>query len=380
MRERTTSVSKRLCEQGAPTGDVVKRYTYGVLYESRNAGRFPRLDEFTDSIELRRLKGDRDLLRCHTTYHTTAWVGYRRMSHSGGGPRQHTVTMTEATDFNTERPRLTAIAVRILGTEADADDVVQETWLRLSRTDDIDDLPAWLTTVVTRLCLDQLRKRRTRSLAEAETPADPLPVDPETDALLAEQTGDAMQIVLDTLAPAERAAFVLHDVFGYPFDEISAVMGRSGTAVRQLASRGRRKVQGVPEPVSSRSAPVESRRVVDAFLTAARGGSLATLLLLLAPDAVMRADLVGQKMGADPLYDGAAAVAERFNGTRGAAPVTIDGELGAAWIQAGAVKVAFVFHVEAGLVREVELIADPEVLATLAVVRARSDTARKGGS
>jgi RNA polymerase sigma factor (sigma-70 family) len=288
--------------------------------------------------------------------------------------------MTEATDFNTERPRLTAIAVRILGTEADADDVVQETWLRLSRTDDIDDLPAWLTTVVTRLCLDQLRKRHTRSLAEAETPADPLPVDPETDALLAEQTGDAMQIVLDTLAPAERAAFVLHDVFGYPFDEISAVMGRSGTAVRQLASRGRRKVQGVPEPVCTRSAPVESRRVVDAFLTAARGGNLATLLLLLAPDAVMRADLVGQKMGADPLYDGAAAVAERFNGTRGAAPVTIDGELGAAWIQAGVVKVAFVFHVEAGLVREVELIADPEVLATLAVVRARSDTARKGGS
>jgi RNA polymerase sigma-70 factor (ECF subfamily) len=287
--------------------------------------------------------------------------------------------MTQATDFNTERPRLMAIAVRILGTEADADDVVQETWLRFSRTDDIDDLPAWLTTVVTRLCLDHLRKRRTRSLAEAETPADPRPVDPEADALLAEQTGDAMQIVLDTLAPAERAAFVLHDVFGYPFAEISAVMGRSDTAVRQLASRGRRKVQGAPEPVSTRSAGVESRRVVDAFLTAARGGNLATLLLLLAPDAVMRADLVGQKMGADPVYDGAAAVAERFNGTRGAAPVTI-GELGAAWIHAGAVKVAFVFHVEAGLVREVELIADPEVLATMDVVRTRSDTVRKGGS
>lgn len=275
------------------------------------------------------------------------------------------------TDFDAERPRLTAIAIRILGSEADADDVLQEAWLRLSRTDDIDDLPAWLTTVVTRLCLDRLRKRRTRSVAEAEVPADRAPVDPETDALLAEKTGDAMQVVLDALAPAERAAFVLHDVFGYPFDEISAVMGRSGTAVRQLASRARRKVRGVPEPAASQAARAESQRVVDAFLAAARGGDLATLLLLLAPDAVMRADLVGQKMGTDPVYDGAAAVAARFNGARGAAPVTIDGELGAAWIHAGLIKVAFLFHVEAALVREVKLIADPDVLATMDIVRVR---------
>lgn len=277
----------------------------------------------------------------------------------------------EPPDFETERPRLTAIATRILGSKADADDVLQETWLRLSRTDDIDDLPAWLTTVVTRLCLDQLRKRRTRSVAEAEAPADPAPMDPEADALLAEKMSDAMEVVLDALAPAERAAFVLHDVFGYPFDEISVVMGRSGTAVRQLASRARRKVQGEPEPVASKTARVESRRVVEAFLRAASGGDLATLLLLLAPDAVMRADLVGQKMGTDPFYDGAAAVAARFNGARGAAPVTIDGELGAAWIHARAVKVAFVFHVKAGLVREVELIADPDVLATMDIVRVR---------
>ncbi|HVC70467.1 MAG TPA: sigma-70 family RNA polymerase sigma factor [Acidimicrobiales bacterium] len=278
------------------------------------------------------------------------------------------------TDFYAERSRLTAIATRILGSEADADDVLQETWLRFSRTDDIDDLPAWLTTVVTRLCLDQLRKRRTRSVAEAEVPDDRAPVDPEADVLLAEKTGDAMQVVLDALAPAERAAFVLHDVFGYPFDEISAVMGRSGSAVRQLASRARRKVQGAPEPVASQTARAESHRVVDAFLTAARGGDLSTLLLLLAPDAVMRADLVAQKMGTDPVYDGAVAVAARLNGARGAAPVTIDGELGAAWIQAGAVNVAFVFHVEAGLVREVELIADPDVLATMDVVRVRKRT------
>jgi RNA polymerase sigma-70 factor (ECF subfamily) len=278
----------------------------------------------------------------------------------------------EVTDFDAERPRLTAIAIRILGSEADADDVLQEAWLRLSRTDGIDDLPAWLTTVVTRLCLDQLRKRHTRSVVEAEVPADPAPVGPEADALLAEKTGDAMQVVLDALAPAERAAFVLHDVFGYRFDEISAVMGRSGTAVRQLASRARRKVQGLPEPSASQAARAESQRVVDAFLAAARGGDLGTLLSLLAPDAFMRADLVGQKMGTEPVYDGAAAVAARFNGTRGAAPVTIDGDLGAAWIHAGSTKVAFVFHVEAGLVREVELIADPDVLATMDIVRVRA--------
>jgi RNA polymerase sigma-70 factor (ECF subfamily) len=274
----------------------------------------------------------------------------------------------DVTDFDAERPRLTAIAARILGSEADADDVLQEAWLRLSRTDDVDDLPAWLTTVVTRLCLDHLRKRRTRSEAEVVAPADPAAVDPEDDALLAESMGGAMQVVLDALAPAERASFVLHDVFGYPFDEISAVMGRSGTAVRQLASRARRKVQGAPEPVAARAARTESRRVVDAFLAASRGGDLATLLLLLAPDAVMRADLVGQRMGTDPVYDGAAAVAARFNGAKGAVPVTIDGDLGGAWIMAGKVKVAFAFHVEAGLVREIELIADPDVLATLDVV------------
>ena len=283
------------------------------------------------------------------------------------------MTTVELTDFDAERPRLTAIAVRILGSEADADDVLQEAWLRLSRTDAIVDLPAWLTTVVTRLCLDHLRKRRTRSVVEFMVPDDHAPIDPEGDVLLAEVTGDAMQIVLDALAPAQRVAFVLHDVFGYPFDEVSAVMGRSSTAVRQLASRARRKVQGVPEPAALQTARAESQRVVDAFLSAARGGELDTLLSLLAPDAVMRADLVGQTMGSESAYSGAAAVAARFNGTRGAVPVTIDGELGAAWIQAGSTKVAFVFHLnEAGLVHEVELIADPDVLATMEIVRGRA--------
>jgi len=278
----------------------------------------------------------------------------------------------EVTEFDAERPRLIAIATRILRSEADADDVLQEAWLRLSRTGAVDDVPAWLTTVVTRLCLDQLRRRRTRSVIEAALPDDHAPVDPEADALLAEMTGDAMRVVLDALAPAERAAFVLHDVFGYPFGEVSAVMGRSDTAVRQLASRARRKLQGVPEAPASQASRAESQRIVDAFLTAARGGELATLLSLLAPNAVMRADLVGQSMGTESIYEGADAVAARFNGSRGAMPVAIDGELGAAWIQAGSTKVAFVFHVgPAGLVSEVELIADPDVLSTMDIVRVR---------
>jgi RNA polymerase sigma-70 factor (ECF subfamily) len=196
-------------------------------------------------------------------------------------------------------------------------------------------------------------------------------MDPEADALLAEQVGDAMQVVFEALAPAERAAFVLHDVFGYSFDEISAIMGRSEVAVRQLASRARRKVQGIAEPKDPQRALEENQRVVGAFLRAARGGDMMTLLSLLAPHAVMRADLVAQKMGTDALYDGPSAVASRFNGTRGAVPVSIDGELGAAWIHARSIKVAFIFHVESNQIYEVELIADPEVLAALEVVRIR---------
>jgi RNA polymerase sigma-70 factor (ECF subfamily) len=285
----------------------------------------------------------------------------------------------DGTDLEVERPRLIALATRMLGSAADADDVVQEAWLRFSRAGTVEDLPAWLTTVVTRLCLDQLRRRSTRSAIEVAVVDEDAPRDPEADAVLAEATGDALQVVLEVLAPAERAAFVLHDVFGYRFEEISAVMGRSTTAVRQLASRARRKVQGVPEPSAPRPPRAEHEQIVAAFLTAARGGDLAMLLSLLAPGAIMRADLVGQSMGTDPTYEGAEAVAARFNGTRGALPVTIDGELGAAWIQAGATKVAFVFHLnEASLVSEVELIADPDVLATMEIARVRAGTDRSG--
>ena len=275
------------------------------------------------------------------------------------------------TDFEAERARLTTIAARILGSPIEADDVLQEAWLRFSRTDvdAIDSLPAWLTSVVTRLCLDHLRKRQTRATIEAQSLNDCAPVDPQDDVLLAERVSAAMRIVFDALAPAERVALVLHDVFGYPFEEIGAVLGRSTTAVRQLASRARRKAQGAPELASEQTARAESNRVVGSFLAAARGGEMSSMLALLAPDAVMRADLVGQQMGTDPKYNGAAAVAERFNGARGAVPVFIDGELAAAWIAAGVVKVAFVFHMEVGLINEIELIADPDVLATMEVTR-----------
>jgi RNA polymerase sigma-70 factor (ECF subfamily) len=278
----------------------------------------------------------------------------------------------DETAFELQRPRLTAVAARILGSSAEAEDVLQETWLRFERTDGIDDLPAWLTTVVTRLCLDHLRRRRTASSYEALSQLEASD-GPESDLLLAERVGEALQVVLDTLAPAERVALVLHDVFGYPFQDIGDALGRSETAVRQLASRARRKVQGAPEPAAERAAVAERRQVVEAFLAAAHSGELATLLSLLAPDAVMRSDAAGRQLGTQAVYDGADAVAARFDGGRGAVAVSIDGDPGAAWFHRGEVKVAFAFHVEGGLVREVELIADRDVLAALEIARARRE-------
>ena len=287
------------------------------------------------------------------------------------------------TSFESERRRLRAIATRIVQSADEADDVLQEAWLRFSRTDAIEDPPAWLTAVVTRLCLDHLRKRETRLHAETAIDGHEVHalanVEPDEAVHLTERVDDAMHVVLETLTPAERVTFVLHDVFAFPFDDIGAVLGRSSTAVRQMASRARRKARRSPESVEEQTASIEHREVVEAFLTAARGGELATLITLLAPNAVMQADLIGQKMGTDACYDGAVAVAARLNGAKGAMPATIDGELGAAWFQAGTVKVAFVFHVDGGVVHEVELIADPEALAAIRVIR-RHPLPRSEGS
>lgn len=286
--------------------------------------------------------------------------------------RRQNVTTMDETDFEAERARLRAIATRILGSSADADDMVQEAWLRLDGAQQdggVDEPAAFLTTVVTRLCLDQLRRRRTRSAAEAAAPIEAAPVDPERDVEVAERVGEAMYVVLDSLRPAERVAFVMHDVFGYPFEDIADALGRSPAAVRQLASRGRRRAQDDATVERDRA---RHNEIVGAFLTAARGGDLSTLLTLLAPDVVMRADAFGRQMGTEAAYDGPAAVAARFNGARGALPVTIDGYAGAAWILHREVKVAFAFTLEDGLISSIELIADPDVLGSLDV-----DTARR---
>jgi RNA polymerase sigma factor (sigma-70 family) len=269
-----------------------------------------------------------------------------------------------AADFEVERPRLRAIAVRMLGSTAEADDVVQEAWLRLARTPDVDSVPAWLTTVVSRLCLDQLRTRK--RVESYDAPAAALlgtPVDPEADAVLADQLGAALLIVLETLSPAERVAFVLHDLFAVPFDDVAGVLGRSPAAVRQLASRGRRAVAGGDVETERRT----HHEVVDAFLAAARGGDLRRLLSLLAPDAIMQSDAAGIAMGTEPVYAGADAVAARFNGVRGAAPVTVDGWAAAAWVHHREIKVAFLFTVVDGLITGVDLVADPEILARMEV-------------
>src|SRR4051794_26256354 len=199
-----------------------------------------------------------------------------------------------ADQFEEQRPHLRAVAYRMLGSLSEADDAVQEAWLRLSRsdTDAIENLGGWLTTVVGRVSLDMLRSRRSRR----EEPLGRLPepivdraegFDPEHEALLADSVGLALLVVLDQLAPAERLAFVLHDMFGVPFDEIAPIGGRSPAATRQLASRGRRRLRGTPPPDAD---VARQRRVVDAFLAAARGGDFDALVALLDPDVVMRID------------------------------------------------------------------------------------------
>ena len=274
----------------------------------------------------------------------------------------------QAAEFEVERPRLRAIAARMLGSNAEADDVVQEAWLRLARTPDIDNTPAWLTTVVSRICLDQLRARKRVESYDAPAAALPgTPVDPEADAVLADQVGAALLIVLETLSPAERVAFVLHDLFEVPFDDVAGVLGRSPAAVRQLASRGRRAVAGGGVDQEAEAERRTHHEVVDAFLEAARGGDLGRLLSMLAPDAIMQSDAAGIAMGTEPVYAGADAVAARFNGVRGAAPVTIDGWSAAAWVHHREVKVAFLFTVVDGLITGVDLVADPEILARMEV-------------
>jgi RNA polymerase sigma factor (sigma-70 family) len=273
--------------------------------------------------------------------------------------------------FEAHRTRLRAVAYRMLGSRTEADDAVQEAWLRLSRTDTsgVENLGGWLTTVIGRVCLDMLRSRSSRREEPLEAHL-PDPVvrredgsDPEHEALLADSVGLALLVVLDTLTPAERLAFVLHDMFAVPFEEIAPVLGRSTAAAKMLASRARRRVQGTEPPEAD---VTRQRVVVDAFLAAARGGDFDALLAVLDPDVVVRADSVAVRMGAASEVRGAAEVAGTFTGRARAAQLAlVNGAPGAVWASGGQPRVVFGFTITNGKIVEIEMLADPERLRLL---------------
>jgi RNA polymerase sigma factor (sigma-70 family) len=285
-----------------------------------------------------------------------------------------------AADFETHRPHLRAVTLRLLGSPAEAEDAVQETWLRLARTDvaDVENLRAWLTTVASRVALSMLRSRGTRAespIEDAPDAVDPEP-DPEARAAQADALGAALVVVLERLDPAERLAFVLHDLFGVPFSEIATVVERSPAAARQLASRARRRVQG--GSADTEADPARRREVVDAFLTAAREGDFAGLLTVLDPDVELRADRVAvataeanRHRGAPELAEtlhGAEAVARVFSGRAQAAEAALlDGVPGAVYAPGGHVYSAFDIVVVDGRIVAIEMIGDPDVIAGLDV-------------
>ena len=273
--------------------------------------------------------------------------------------------------FEEQRPHLRAVAYRMLGSLAEADDAVQETWIRLNRADTtvVANLCGWLTTVVARVCLDQLRSRKAkREDPLVEHPPQPArtadAADPEAEAELADSVGLAMLVVLETLGPAERLAFVLHDMFAVPFDDIASIVGRTPTATRQLASRARSRVQGkgsVTDPDRDRQ-----REVVEAFLAAARGGDFEGLLAVLDPDIVLRSE---DAAGVLSIVRGAHAVASnarRFSsGAAWARPAVIDGRVGFIVAPHGRLRVALRFTITDGLVVAIESIANPTHLDRL---------------
>lgn len=277
--------------------------------------------------------------------------------------------MDPTTQFETERPRLVGLAARVLGDRAEAEDIVQQAWLRLAATDtEIASLPAWLTTVVTRLCLDRLRQRTPVPDDDLE-PTTTAP-DPADEVALADTVGLALAVVLDRLSPGERVAFVLHDSFGFEFSTIAAALDTTPAAARQLASRARAKVR---QPAAEDR--LAAWEVVDAFMAAARAGEFDRLLELLAPDAYVAADAAAVALGTPAEITGRRAMAEFFNGSaRAALPVFADGRAGSAWFQHGAAMVLFDFTVVDGQVAAVTFRADPEVLAQ--VVRREGPTPR----
>jgi len=271
--------------------------------------------------------------------------------------------------FEDHRDRLTRIAYRMLGSASEADDAVQEAWLRLSRSDAdaIENLGAWLTTVLSRVCLSMLESRRARpevpldADADLATAADA--VDPEQEALLADAVGLAMLVVLDELGPAERIAFVLHDMFAIPFEQIAPIVGRNAAAARQLASRARRRVQhGERGGADDRLRQAE---LVDAFLAAARDGDFERLLAVLDPDVVLHADAGARALGAPPETRGAHDAAQFLRRARGATPALLDGEPTLVWLVDERPRVLFRFATGSDRIAAIELIGDPDRLARL---------------
>jgi RNA polymerase sigma factor (sigma-70 family) len=277
--------------------------------------------------------------------------------------------------FEARRPHMRAVAYRMLGSLSEADDAVQDSWLHLRRADrgDVENLDGWLTTVVARVCLDRLRSRRSRR-EEPLAAHRPEPAaarddggDPEQEAVLADSVGLALLVVLDTLAPAERLAFVLHDLFAVPFDEIAPIVGRSATAARQLASRARRRVRGAataPETDLARQ-----REVVEAFLAASRRGDFDALLAVLDPDVVVRADARAAPEGVPRTVSGARAVAGQALGFSRRAPYArvalVDGAVGIVVAPRGRLSVVMAFTVSRGRLAEIDVIADPARLREL---------------
>jgi RNA polymerase sigma factor (sigma-70 family) len=284
-----------------------------------------------------------------------------------------------AQQFEENRGRLRGVAYRMLGSLNEADDAVQEAWLRLSRSDasEIENLGGWLTTVVAHVCLDMLRSRGSRreeSLTTQVTdPAAPRrpATDPEQEALLADSVGLALLVVLDRLSPAERLAFVLHDLFAMSFDEIGNIVGKSAAAARQLASRARRRVQGAGSAVDTHLA--DQRRVVDRFLTALRAGDFQGLMNVLDPDLVVHIDEAAARPGApreihgaEAWAKGAVAFAAAFADlARSTTPALIDGKLGTISAPGGRLLRALNLIIKNGKIAEIEIIADPARLREL---------------
>ncbi|WP_020119215.1 sigma-70 family RNA polymerase sigma factor [Streptomyces canus] len=282
-----------------------------------------------------------------------------------------------AAQFEEHRPRLRAVAHRMLGSLGEADDALQDAWLRVDRADTsgVENPGGWLTTVVARVCLNLLRAREARR--EEELSADRIPAsaarvtDPEEEALLADSVGLALLIVLDTLAPAERLAFVLHDMFQVPFDEIAPLIDKTPAATRQLASRARRRVKGAPAPAAPTADASRRHRVVHAYLAATRGGDFDALLALLHPDVVLHADRAVVPTPEPVLVRGARPVAEgamaSLGRARSAALVLVDGEVGMAMLEEGRLRVLLRFTFDGDLIREIDVVAEPDRLRKMEV-------------